>query len=248
MSGLAQALGIHLSDYVIHCNQYIEIIQAKAALDTRIQKRAVVAFQEISAHFFYAVEPFKFSQAVTKGLNEDILQDFQKIAALFEEHVKKSHLTPFDLLPSYRSRALKEAAYHGHTLVVFCLLQMGSISKKERGSALKTAAENGYDHIVRALLENGPISEIDQICAVQKSIEKGYLPIVQAFLENRSMSKEDKDWAVIVAAKHGQLTMVQAFLENGSMSCPLDRESAIEVAIDKGHQEIAELLQTVKIL
>lgn len=150
------------------------------------------------------------------------------------------------------------AAYHGNVKVVRLLLEKESVSQVEARenegfTALMLAAQNGHGDVVSLLLERG--CDVNARAnqgqtALYLAAMKAHVETVELLLSQRSIDinacTDMGDTLLITCANGGRKAIVELLL-----ACPgLDIEwkagdglTALDIALDKGHDEIASLLR-----
>ncbi|GAW13016.1 hypothetical protein ANO14919_023920 [Xylariales sp. No.14919] len=155
-----------------------------------------------------------------------------------------------------RGTPLFWAAEYGHTTIVKLLLENNAdIDSQDRygKTALYKAAQYGHATIVKLLLENNAdIDSQDRYgeTALYKAAQHGHTAVVKLLLENNAHvnSQDDNgETALYKGTEYGHTAIVKLLLERGAdpnIRAWPSGVSSIEVAINKGHEEVAELLRS----
>ncbi|MFB9279401.1 ankyrin repeat domain-containing protein [Cohnella cellulosilytica] len=152
---------------------------------------------------------------------------------------------------------LLKAVRNGDTQAVSTLLKQGArpdVVDEMFITPLMEAAREGHMEMVKALLEYGASPNLhasNNETALMWAVDGGYLEIVKLLLEVGADPNVTGDWyrtSLMSAAKNGYTDIAKALLQAGADTSPkidsdIDNRTALQMATDAGHTEIAELIR-----
>jgi hypothetical protein len=151
--------------------------------------------------------------------------------------------------------ALIRGSQLGHTQIVKLLLESGANSNaktKRRTTSLHVAADHGHLDIVKLLIQHGSdINAVDAngATALLYAAQKGDLTIVNTLLATNQLDPNiTNDFGatpLFVAAAKGHLNVVKKLLATGADAKKeaWSDQTAYDVAVMNGHEEVAKLLK-----
>lgn len=139
-----------------------------------------------------------------------------------------------------KGKALRLAAEHNHSLVVFELLKNGA--NVGANDALCTGAANNCLCTVLIILQYKEQLKIDGNAALIMSSQRGYDKIVQALMKYGVKARSNNNVALIESAHGCHARVVKILLENGADVRARD-DGALEASVSE-----SDGLETVKVL
>ena len=163
------------------------------------------------------------------------------------------HRADVNALGPYAQTPLHVASILGNFKIGQCLLEHGADVDARSHSGrtpLLSAADNGHFEVVRMLLGHNPdinAQDDEGHTALYRVAGHGHIHIGRILLDNgadHNSRANDRSTPLHYALRNGKLEVVHLLLERGADVDVVDAmgRTAYQIALDRGHDEIAQLL------
>ena len=148
--------------------------------------------------------------------------------------------------------ALTFAAKHGHLECVRLLLEAGAsceVATYGKVTPLHRAVANGHLEVVRLMLEYGASCEMAShsgITPLHRAVTMNHVEVVRLLLEAGASCEAGTSAGMTplhCAVAKGNVEVVRLLLEAGASCDPCITNCLLQLAVDRGHDEIVQLLE-----